>query len=202
MFRTSSGIDDLARYERHGLRSTQLDLAEMTHEGMRPDATLLEVGGGVGALHVDLLERGAASATTIDLSPGWDEAASTLLGDRDLTSRVIRVQGDFVVEADDLDEADIVLLHRVICCYPDWPAMVDAAASLASESVVFTIPTDSVLARISLGLFHAWLRVRRCGFTSYIHPVDDILARFAAHGLTVESERRRFGWASYRLDRR
>lgn len=201
VFRTSMGFDDLKRYERGGLRSTQADLAEMSATALGTDTTLLEVGGGVGALHVDLLGRGAASATTIDLSSGWEEAAASLLTNKGLSTRVRRLNGDFVEEAESLPEADVVLLHRVICCYPDWPAMVDAAASRARQAVVFTIPKESLAARLSLVLFHAWLRVRRCGFTSYIHPVGEILDRFASHGFVVSEERSRVGWVSYRLDR-
>lgn len=201
VFRTSMGFDDLKRYQRGGLRSTQADLAEMSETALRSDTTLLEVGGGVGALHVELLSRGAASATTIDLSSGWDEAASALLEQKGLGSRVDRVTGDFVEEPESLPEADLVLLHRVICCYPDWPAMVDAAASRARRSVLFTAPKESLAARVSLGLFHAWLRVQRCGFTSYIHPIDKILDRFASHGFEVVEEQGRIGWVSYRLDR-
>ncbi len=201
VFRSAVGFNDLRRYERHGLRSTQGDLADMSESALSPSATLLEIGGGVGALHVDLLERGAASATTIDLSSGWDDAAGVLLGRRGLTTRVTRRNGDFVAEADELPRAEIVLLHRVICCYPDWEAMVDAAARRAARSVAFTVPTESIVARVSLWLFHAWLRVQRCGFTSFIHPIDAILARFAVHGFTVGETRRRLGWVSYRLDR-
>lgn len=201
VFRTSMGFDDLKRFERHGLRSTQADLADMSESSLGPSTTLLEVGGGLGALHVELLERGAAAATTIDMSAGWDEAAGALLERRELTTRVTRLNGDFVADASSLPASEIVLLHRVICCYPDWEAMVDAAASRASRSVAFTVPMESIAARISLWVFHAWLRVQRCGFTSFIHPVDAMIERFAAHGFVVGEQRKRLGWISYRLDR-
>ena len=48
VFRTSMGFDDLKRFERHGLRSTQADLADMSESTLGPSTTLLEVGGGLG----------------------------------------------------------------------------------------------------------------------------------------------------------
>jgi magnesium-protoporphyrin O-methyltransferase len=99
---------DLRRYRRRGLKRTERDLVELV--GDVHGATVLEAGGGIGALQLELLEAGAASATNVELSGGYEDAASELLAGRD----VERLVGDFVDT--DVPEHDVVLMHRVVCC--------------------------------------------------------------------------------------
>src|SRR4051794_5268088 len=43
------------------------------------DATVLEIGGGVGEIHLELLKRGAARAVNLELSPAYDAEAARLV---------------------------------------------------------------------------------------------------------------------------
>ncbi|MGA7098367.1 MAG: SAM-dependent methyltransferase, partial [Acidimicrobiia bacterium] len=58
--------------------------------------TVLEVGGGIGAIQIELLRRGAASATNVELSPGYEKVAETLSEEEGLSDRITRDVGDFV----------------------------------------------------------------------------------------------------------
>ena len=123
-------------------------LTELGPKGM----TVLEVGGGVGEIQVALLESGvAASAINIELSPNWEAAAKALLAERGLTDRVTRLNGDFVQEAAALPKADAVILHRVVCCYPNWQAMLTAATSRANRFVVVTFPRPRLCVQCDRG---------------------------------------------------
>ena len=79
---------------------------------------MLDVGGGIGAIELVLLAAGAARATNVELSGGYEEAASALLAERGLSDRVDRRVADFVSEGDAVEPHDLVVLHRVVCCYP------------------------------------------------------------------------------------
>lgn len=201
VFRTGEGFRDIKRYEKRGLRGSEATTARLVRDLDLPGASLIEVGAGAGVLHVDLLGSGASSATAVDISAGWNDSAAALLTRTDLTGRVTRVVGDFVEQADTVRAADIVLLHRVICCYPHWPALVDAAAGHAGRAVVFTIPRTNLLARLSLMAFNLWLRVQGCGFKAFVHPIPEILDRFAGHGFTVTGREAGLAWVTYRVER-
>ncbi len=201
VFRTAEGFRDLKRYDKRGLRGSESTIATLVRELDLADVTLIEVGAGAGTLHVDLLKSGAASATAIDISAGWSASATALLEEKRLSDRVTRVVGDFVEQADGIAEADVVLLHRVICCYPDWIELVDAVAGHARRAVVFTIPRENPLARLSLLAFNFWLSIQRCGFEAFVHPIPEILDRFASHGFEVSAEVPTLAWITYRLER-
>ncbi len=201
VFRTAGGFRDLKRYEKRGLRGSAATIARLVRDLDIVDASLIEVGAGVGALHVDLLRSGAATATAVEISAGWTASATALLERAGHAGTVQRMVGDFVELADDVADADVVLLHRVICCYPNWEQLVDASASHARRAVVFTVPRENLLARVSLASFNAWLAVQGCGFRSFLHPTGDILERFAGRGFAKTAEERTFAWVTYRVER-
>ncbi len=159
---------EASRYRRRGLPKTARGLVELAGEAR--EATVLDVGGGVGNLSLELLERGAASATVVELSDGYEEAAASLLAEHHLGERVERRVGDFVLEAGLVEPHDVVLLHRVVCCYPDAAALVSTAAEHTGRALVLTYPRQRRLSRLGFGAVNLWLRLTRCGFRTYVHP--------------------------------
>lgn len=174
---------DLRRYRERGLAETEHDLVALC--GDVHGASVLEVGGGIGALQLELLKAGAASATNVELSGGYEEAAAELLGERP----VDRVVGDFVET--DVAVHDVVLLHRVVCCYPDADRLVGRAAARTGRRLALTLPQQRRWIGWGLGAVNLWLRASRCGFRTYQHPFDRVAASAAAEGLVFEARRRR-----------
>ena len=157
------------RYRRRGLPKTARGLVELA--GDTAGASVLDVGGGVGDLSLELLERGAERATVVEISDGYEESAATLLAEHRLGDRVDRHVGDFVTEGGLVERHDVVLLHRVVCCYPDAGALVSVAAAHTGRRLVLTYPRERALARFGFGAINLWLRLTRCGFRTYVHPV-------------------------------
>jgi magnesium-protoporphyrin O-methyltransferase len=174
---------DLDRYRRDGLSETERDLVTLCHEV--EGATVLEVGGGIGALQLELLEAGAAQATNVELSGAYEDAARELFAGRD----VERLVGDFVELH--VPEHDIVILHRVVCCYPDVDALVGAAAERTRRRLALTLPQQRRWIGWGMHVVNGWLGLSRCGFRIYQHPLDRVEAAAARHGLVLERRLRR-----------
>jgi 2-polyprenyl-3-methyl-5-hydroxy-6-metoxy-1,4-benzoquinol methylase len=190
VFGRKAAMRDAQRFRRHGLRGSAKDVAELA--GGVQGATVLEVGGGVGAIELQLLAEGAAEATNIELSGTYEDAAVSLIDERGLQGRVDRRVADFVEEEASVEPHDVVVLHRVVCCYPDVDALVGAAASHARRRLVLTYPRERVLIRVALSGLNAVLRMRGSTFQVYVHPAARIAAAVNAHGLDL-AERRRSG---------
>lgn len=182
------------RFVRKGLQGSSRRLADAVAATGIDGATILEVGGGVGDLHADLLGRSAASATNVELSPNWEPAAERLMNELDLVDRVQRRVGDFVDAAEELPDADIVVLHRVICCYPDWRAMLAASIRKARRVVGITVPVDHRASRVAVRVENALLRLQRRSFRAYVHPTSGILAALEAGGFDVVADHRGLVW--------
>ena len=99
---------------------------------------------------------------------------------------------DFVAEEASVEPHDVVVLHRVICCYPDVDALVGAAAAHARRRLVLTYPRQHRLVRGAFSVLNAVMRVSGSTFQVYVHPAARIAAVTDAHGLGL-AERRRSG---------
>jgi magnesium-protoporphyrin O-methyltransferase len=180
-FKTSIARRDARRYRRRGLDKVSRRLTEAVLARGVAGASVLEGGGGVGAIQIELLEAGAAHATNVELSAAYDGEAAALLRERGLDDRVERRVGDFVTA--DPPPADVVLLNRVVCCYPDHRALVGLAAARAGRVLALTFPRDRALTRTGFRAINLFLRARRCGFRTFVHPVAEILDAARAEGL-------------------
>ena len=160
--------------------------------------TLLEVGGGVGAIEIELLRAGADRAVNVELSPAYDFEASALAKEWGLQERLERRYGDFAAGMF-VAPADVVVMHRVVCCYPDPGRLVGAAAELARGYLVMSFPRESWLVRLGIALANFWHR--RTGFRAYVHPPTTVLAAAESHGLRPAFEHRGRIWHIAALER-
>ncbi len=200
LFSRKSAARDARRFRRRGLTGTARALVELA--GEVSGATVLDVGGGIGAIELVLLAAGAERATNVEISGGYEEQATALLAERGLADRVDRRVADFVTEGAAVEPHDLVVLHRVVCCYPDVDALMTAAADHALTRLVLTYPQERLPIRLGLRVINLWLRVSGCGFRTYVHPVARILGAAEARGIRLERrERGGFVWESASLVR-
>ena len=178
------------RYRRRGLDATSRRIVQcVTAQGVE-GRTVLEVGGGIGALQIELLKAGVARARSVELTPTYEEVATGLLRELGLEDRVERTVLDFAMASDTVEPADIVIMNRVVCCYPDMPRLAGAGAEHARELLVLSYPRRSWWIRFALGFANLMLWLTRRHFKVFVHPPARILATSEDHGLrTVLNER-------------
>ena len=126
IFSERSAVSEARRYRRRGLDSTSRRIFNVIKGRGVQGKTLLEVGGGVGAIEIELLKAGMAKAVNVELTPTYEVAAVELLGEAGLSDRVERKIMDFAEAGEEIQTADVVVLNRVICCYPDMPRLTAA----------------------------------------------------------------------------
>ncbi len=190
----------LRRYRKRGLDGLSARIAAVVREHGVRGATVLEIGGGIGALEVELLQAGAARGMNVELSPEYEEAAAELAEELRLDDRLERRIGDFVAEPS-VPDADAVVLNRVVCCYPDYDALVGAAAERTRRLLVFSFPRERALVRTAFTLMNLWLRLTRNDFRGFVHPVRAMLDVAERRGLTPVLEHRGFFWQLAALER-
>jgi magnesium-protoporphyrin O-methyltransferase len=164
-------------------------------------ASVLEVGGGVGEIQVELLRRGAARVTNLEISTGYEGEARRLLERSGLGERVTRRFLDIATAPDDVEPADIVVLHRVVCCYPDYEALLSASGTHAKRLLVFSHPPDTRLARGATWLENLPRRLGRRSFRTFVHPPAAMLAVLAGTGLSPGYVHDGWPWCVVGLER-
>jgi 2-polyprenyl-3-methyl-5-hydroxy-6-metoxy-1,4-benzoquinol methylase len=190
-----------ARYRKRGLDRTAQRMVEFLEERGIAGATVLEIGGGVGEIEIELLQRGALRATNLELSSAYDAEAGRLLAEADLEGRAERRLHDIAVDPEGVEPADVVVLHRVVCCYPDYERLLEAAAGRARRLLVFSYPRRNAISRALLGLQNAAFRITRKQFRTFAHPPGAMLAVLRERGLDRTFAHHGLAWQVAGLER-
>jgi len=189
------------RYRKHGLSRSATALAGFLTERGIDGATVLEIGGGVGHVQVELLRRGAARAVNLEIATSYEAEAEQLLAQSGLGDRVERRVLDIARSPGAVETADVVVLHRVVCCYPDYQRLLTAAGSKAGRLLVFSHPPRNVATRAVLWMDNSVRRIKGDSFRSFAHPPEQMLAALGDTGLRPTYRWRGFGWCVVGLER-
>lgn len=192
---------DARRYRRRGLDGPARRVVDFLRRRGIENASVLEIGGGVGAVQLELLAGGAARALNLELSPAYEKVAAELAREGGLEGRLERRLGDVVEQPDLAGPADAVVMNKVVCCYPDHDALVGAAAERARRWLVLTFPRDRRVVRLGFGFLNVVALLMRWEFRSWIHPPAEILAAAERRGLRLVSEESGFVWRTAGLER-
>jgi 2-polyprenyl-3-methyl-5-hydroxy-6-metoxy-1,4-benzoquinol methylase len=182
------------RYRRRGLNRTARRMVGYLIDQGIAGATVLEIGGGVGEIQVELLRRGAARVTNLEISTSYEDHAAELLQRANMEGRVDRRFLDIAQAPGEVEPADIVVLHRVVCCYPDYERLLAAAGSHACRLLVFSHPPRNIVARVSFWLENFVRRLRGETFRAFVHPPAAMVAVLNETGLRTRYQHRGFAW--------
>jgi hypothetical protein len=186
--------DELRKLHRRGpARTTRILLEALASRGVR-GKSLLDIGGGVGAIQHSLLAAGASSAVDVDASSAFLKTAEKEARRLGLDGRVTFHHGNFVALAPRIPAADIVTLDRVICCYDDARALVTASAGKARSLYGVVYPTDSWWSRLVIWILNLSRKIHRDNFRVFAHPTSLVESILAAHGFTRTFHRPRLLW--------
>ncbi|MEA5456018.1 SAM-dependent methyltransferase [Sinomonas sp. JGH33] len=172
------------RYGQRGLRAPERRIVDFLAGTGIDGATVLEVGGGVGEIQLELLKRGAARAVNLELSGGYEEDALRLIEQAGFGGRIERRLGvDLAEEGHGIEAADVVVLHRVVCCYADYAKLLTAAAGHARRALVFSYPTANLPSRAFIRLMNALIAASGRSFRGFIHPPAAMIDVLRSQGL-------------------
>ena len=162
-------------------------LAEQGLDG----ATVLEIGGGVGDIQLELLRRGAPGRPTWSWSTPTTPTPRRWPPTPGCPRRVTGRRLDIADTPDAVEPHDIVVLHRVVCCYPDYQRLLAAAPGTPNRLLVFSHPPaqpgQSQRVAAAENLF---FRMRRSPFRTFVHDPTSLRGA-AQQGRLRESYRHR-----------
>ena len=183
------------RYRREGLTPTERLVVEFLTSAGVEGASVLEVGGGVGAVQLALLARGAARTTNLELSGAYEEDARRLIAEAGVEGRVDRILGvDLARAPDAVAPADVVVLHRVVCGYPDYDRLLGAAADRARRLVVFTHPPRTIWTRAAVRMSNVMVGLSRRSYRGFVHSPDGMAEVLRGHGFDLTYRHPGWSW--------
>jgi len=194
MFKPRVARRSLARYRRKGHGKLERQMVGAASEGGLAGSRVLEIGGGIGTIQSELLEAGADRGEVVELVSAWEPYARELARERGLGERTTFRVADVLEGPESVEQADVVVMNRVVCCSPDGVALVGTAARLARKTLVLSYPRNALWVRAGLGLVNLGLRVTGGRFRVFVHPRRALLGAAEAEGLRVTSSERGVVW--------
>lgn len=194
LFNEKTVSRELARYRQQGPNRTTQWLVDALQQAGHPGRTLLDIGGGVGAIQHALLAAGVQQAVDVDASAAYLHAARQEAERRGLAGRVQYRHGNFVDLASQIPPADIVTLDRVICCYDDLESLVTLSAAKAQKFYALVYPRDTWWIRLGLRILNSIFRLQKNPYRAFAHPTRSVEALVKQQGLTRRAYSRTLFW--------
>lgn len=183
LFNEKEARAKLMAYRKDGpAKTTRVLIEAIKAEGIQ-GMTLLDIGGGVGAIQHELLKAGVERATSVDASTAYVKAAQEEAERQGHADRVSYHHANFVDLAPQLPPASIVTLDRVICCYHDMQALVGQSAARASTLYGLVYPRDVWWLRVGIALANIYFRVVRNPYRGYVHRTRAVDTLVRENGL-------------------
>jgi magnesium-protoporphyrin O-methyltransferase len=175
-FDTSKVHKELAAYQDTGPGPTTRGLlAELQALGT-PPATVLDIGSGIGALSLGMLQAGAGKALCVEISMASLTASAEEAKRQGFADRMEFRAGDFVAIAPTLPVADLVTLDRVVCCYPRYAPLLEEAAAHSRRLLALSYPRNRWWIRAALWVENTWRRLRGNSFRTFLHSPEAMSA--------------------------
>lgn len=157
------------RFARKGFEPSQQQLIKGITQASYRDKTLLEIGCGVGHLHQSLVEQGSLFAVGIELASEMIIEATDWAKQRGISEKTKYIEGDFIDIAETIEPADIVIMDKVVCCYPDAESLIHRSLEKCTESFALTYPRKTWYTKSGVQFFAFLMKLLGSNFRPYVH---------------------------------
>ena len=193
-FNKKVATKELERYRKKGPASTTRILIEALKVEGVDGKSLLDIGGGIGSIQHELLNAGVSTATNVDASTAYIETAKQEAERQGFIDRVNYQYGDFVDVAPEIQQADIVTLDRVICCYDYMERLVGLSAERARKLYGLVYPRDNWLMKTARPIINFFFWLKRNPFRMFVHPTQAVDTKVRENGLEPHFYRKTALW--------
>jgi Methyltransferase domain len=163
-------------------------------EKIKTGESLVDIGGGIGAIQWWFLNHGGKHTFGIDASSGYTALAQEHAAKNNFKESANFIMGDFTDKAEELTKADHVTLDKVICCYPDFETILNLACKKSTSTVSLSYPMDGFITDIFRGLGVLYMKLTGSSFKPYIHRVASVRALFVENGFEIKDKELSFPW--------
>jgi glycosyltransferase A (GT-A) superfamily protein (DUF2064 family) len=185
MFTASTARRDLERYRAKGIGALERRIVASVVAAGVDGRSVLEIGGGIGALQAELLEAGAATGEIVELVAAYEPYARELMAEKGLAERLSFRVADVLEDPGSASRADVVVLNRVVCCSPDGVELTSTASRLARRTLVLSYPRDRALVRLGVAAINLAQRLLGRSFRAFVHSPALLRTAAEAEGLQL-----------------
>ena len=155
---------------------------------------MLDIGCGVGSLHLTLLKEGAKHSVGVDMSEGMLREAKRFAQEFGLAERTNYVVGDFTQLSPSIPESDVTILDKVVCCYEDVERLVRASTEKTRQTYAFSHPRENLLMKMLFGGHMTLARIFHWKFHPFWHDWAKVRSLVLSNGFELLYENTTVSW--------
>jgi len=174
LFDEKGARKQLKKFKKSGAKGSTLQLINQTFLADNQGRTLLDIGGGIGAIQWSFLENNGDSTTDVDASEGYILTAREHGEANGWSEKTNFIKGDFVDVIDTINEFDYVTLDKVVCCYPDYKSLLTKAAEKSRFRLGMSFPVGGWVSYLLFRMASLYMYLKKNPFRTYLHSKDEI----------------------------
>lgn len=185
---------ELKRYRKKGPRKTTKLLINALSENDIKNKTLLDIGGGLGLISFELFKKDLKYSILVDLSSSYLSHSKTEAQRLNLSDKIQTMEGDYVELSATIEPVDIVVLDKVICCYPDLEPLLLSSLTKSKYLYGLVYPHKSFYSTTLSRIMNLFLQLFGKSFRIYIHLDDEVEKIIKQNGFKKTFTGRWFVW--------
>ena len=193
-FNKKTAVKEYKTFLKKGPLKATAKIIEQLEEEDVEGKSLIDVGGGIGALQWWFLKKGGKQTTDIDASSGYLKQAEDHAAKNGWQNQAQFLMGDCTDVYDQVEAVDFITLDKVVCCYPNYKEILNASCDKSLGYVSLSYPMDGVIAQGIKRLGDLFFFLKGNAYRPYVHPVKDIRALFSNNGYERISHNLVFPW--------
>ena len=169
IFDEKGAIKQLKRYRKKGPRKTSRLLIEGLKRESSNALSILDIGAGIGAVHLEMIKHGISKATDVDASPSYLNKAKEEAKRQGELEKVTYLEGDYLDQDENIESHDIVVMDKVICCYPHMDELVRSAAEKSNKLLALVYPKNNLMGKAIINFGNAYCWITKNPFRVFLH---------------------------------
>jgi 2-polyprenyl-3-methyl-5-hydroxy-6-metoxy-1,4-benzoquinol methylase len=182
------------QFRKGGLERAQQYLLEGIKQEPIQGSTILDIGCGVGQLHLTLLREGAARSVGVDLSEAMLREAQRFAEEFGLGERTRYLMGDITQISSSISESDITVLDKVVCCYEDLANLLHTSTGKTKHIYALSHPKENILMKEVFKGQALLARLFRWGFRPFWHNWSEMKSLILSQGFQLLYENSTIAW--------
>ena len=193
LFNLKSAQKELRSYKKKGPRKSTKKLLSLLSGYEQTGKSLLDIGGGIGAIQWEFVKKGGIKTTDVDSSSSYIFVASAYAKqiDHHLASFEL---SDFNDVHEKINRHDFVSLDKVICCYPDYEKLLGNALNKTGTALAMTMPLGGWIPNLMKQFTNIYLFLKKNPFRTYIHSPKKVHSYIESNGFRLSEKSLSFPW--------
>ena len=194
LFDLKSAQKEMKKYKRKGANKSTKKLLELLFHQNTNGKSLLDIGGGIGAVQWRFLEKGGKNTLDVDASNGYLEVAKSYAEENNYMDKVRFLNGDLVEKEGEISTYDFVTLDKVVCCYPDYKSLLGLALKKCDSTIALTFPMGGPISKFIAKLEEVYFYFKKIHFGTFVHSPSDIEKFIHSKGFKTVHKSISFPW--------